>query len=355
MRCLSESSLQAFADGEAVQGATEHVTQCSRCRARVEQIRRDAQQLTSALNSMGEMPFAASARVREALAGGAPRRGATRLRAPDVHGSWRRRMLVTGLATAAVVAVVVFGVLPRFDAPTTLSASEVLTRSLRTLSSTQGIEMLEYELVVDGVAHGSWRIEQVIDREQPTRYRVAMYTPDGLLRSAFSQDSLRGRRSQLVRVDDRNYLIEVEPVSRPVLSLPQMGQALIETAIAMMQASADQHLTIEGNRYVIEMPAVTPGPTAATFELTRARTVVNGDEDFRIEEFEASGTLLRQAFSISFRLLRRTVVASVSVSGQESPFEIQSGPGDVMLKGVESDEPVTELLTTLIRGLSPAR
>ena len=66
-------------------------------------------------------------------------RGATVLRARR-PSPWRNVGLISALATAAVIALVVYGVLPRLGAPTTLSASEVLERSLQTISSGQGVE-----------------------------------------------------------------------------------------------------------------------------------------------------------------------------------------------------------------------
>ena len=308
--------------------------------------------LVSMMNDIGEVPSQVKTRVRQSIAAGGPARGATRLRGGATAG-WRRPALVTALGTAAVIALVVFWLLPRTGAPTTLSASEVLGRSLKTLSAGQGVEFLDYQLVVDGLAHGSWHIQHVIDHAEPTRYLVSTYTADGTLHSALSQDPQRQVRSQLLRVDNRNYIVDVEPMGRPVLSLPQVGQALIETAITMMQASADQHLTVQGNRYVIEIPPVPPRDGAATLDLYRARAVVRSDEDFRIDEFEASGALLKQPFSVSFKLLRREVWGAEGVPA--SAFEIPRGPGDIVLQGVSSDEPVGELLTTLVRGLAIAK
>ena len=171
------------------------------------------------------------------------------------------------MAVAAIIALVVFGVLPRIGAPTTLSASEVLGRSLQTLSSTRGVEWVQYELVVEGIAQGAWRIEQLIDHDLPTRYRVAAFREDGVVHSALSQDPRRGQRSQLVRVDGRNYIVKVDALQSPMLSLPQMGQALVETVITMMQATSDQHLAVvggaAGSQYVIEIPPVAPTDAAA--------------------------------------------------------------------------------------------
>jgi hypothetical protein len=354
MRCFTDTELQALADGEmdAVDG--HHVDDCVRCRERLESARRAITEVASVLNSEGDLSLHARTRVRRAIADSASTRGSTRLRPGRSPQSWKRRALVSALATAAVIMVMVFAVMPRFGAPTTLSASEVLGRSLKTLSATEGIEFLEYELVLEGVAQGSWRIEQVIDYAQPARFRLSVFSADGALHSAFSQDPSRRRRSHLFRVDGRNYIVHADGVRSPVLSLPQMGQALVETAVGLMQASADQRLSVvdgaDGRRYIVEIPPVQSTKAAATLELFSARIAVR-DGDFRIEQFEASGALLRQPFSVAFRLLRRTVAQNVS-SGE---FGIAAGPDDVVLNGEASEDVPGEFLTTLVRGLASNR
>lgn len=358
MRCLTDVELQALADGEAGEMTAVHLAGCGRCRDRVEEIRRRIADITALVDRAGDMPPAVEARVRQAVTSGRGVRGATSLRGPLPAGSWRRAALASALATAAVIAVV-FGALPRFGAPTTLSASEVLGRSLQTLqtmSSTHGIERLEYDLFVEGLTHGTWRVEQLIDYERPTRYRIAAYEADGALHAAMSQDPLRRRRSQLVRVDDRNYIVTVGSIRNPILSLPQMVQALVETAITTMQATSDQKLAVldgpGGQQYVIEIPPAAPRSAVSTLELYRARTVVDG-ADFRIREFEAAGTLLRVPFLVSFKLIQRTVRPAADVPASE--FDIQPGPGDVVLEGLPADEPAGELLNTILRELAKTR
>jgi len=363
MRCLHEVELQAVADGEAAgaSGANAwaaHVAECARCHERVESIRRDLRDVAAVLETAGEIPPRLEARVREAITLQEPIRGSTRLREPVEVPAWRRPRIVLPLAAAALVTLIVSGVLPRFGAPPTLSASQVLSRSLETLASAQGVEVLEYELVSDGLANGSWRIHLVVDHDRPTRYRVTTLAADGEVVAAMSQDPVRQRRTQLVRVDGRNYVVNVAPVSNPMLSLPQMAQALAETTITMMQATTDPKLTVvdgpQGRRqYVVEMPPVTPTTTAATLDLHRARAVVSAT-DFRIREFEASGTLLKQPFAISFKLLQHLVLSG-NVQMTPDPFELLPGPGDVVLEGVAAEHPFEELLTTLARELARAR
>jgi hypothetical protein len=357
MRCLSDVELQAVADGEASESAARHVTACAACRDRVEAIQRTLATVAAAITAAGEMPAASEARVREAIVAGNRVRGATALRSPSSSTSSPRTRVLSLAAAAVVILVVMFGVLPRFGDPTTLSAAEVLGRSLEAMSASQGIEQLEYELLVEGPTQGAWRIEQLIDHELPTRYRVAVYDASGTLEAALSQDPVRQRRAQLVRVDGRNYIVSVGSVANPVLALPQMARALMETAVTIMQATSDQKLTVvagpDGNDYMIELPSVTASTAAATpLDLHRARAIVAG-ADFHIREFEAAGTLLRQPFSVSFKLLRRSARPSAEVA--ETEFEIEPAPGDVVLEGIADREPMRELLTTIIRELAKAQ
>ncbi len=253
-----------------------------------------------------------------------------------------------------MIALLVYGVLPRLGAPTTLSASEILSRSLQTISSGQGVETLEYEVAMDGMTSGPVVIRQMIDRDNPNRYKVASYGPDGVIMTALSQDPLAQRRSQLFHVDGTNYIVRVGAIHTPVLSLPQMAQALVETTIGIMQAKSDQQLTVEdgpnGQRYIIEIPPVTPANSAAaTLDIFGARAVISGG-DFRIQEFEATGTLLRQPFSVSVKLRTHEYIG-----GEKPSFEIEPEPGDVVLEGEAADDPVTELMTTVLRELGRAR
>lgn len=359
MRCLTDAELQTLADGEASQRRAaemaDHIATCARCRTQLEGVRRTTASLSELMDRVDVAPGPLGARIRQTIAGDRVR-GATTLRGPIAAPPWRRRVgVASAIATPIAVALFVFVVLPRLDAPTTLSAAQILGRSLQTLSATQGVELLEYEVVCDDIAHGTWRIEQLIDHERPTHFRVAAYG-GGVLQLALSQDPVRQRRSQLVHSDDRNYIVNVGSVPNPILSLPQMMQALVETAVTMMQVTSDQKLTVvdgpNGRQYVIEIPAVTPAQTATTLELHRGRAVVDAGE-FRIREIEVAGSLLRQPFAVSFKLIRRTVRPASAV--QPAEFEIRPGPDDVVLEGTAAEEPIVELVNTILRELARAR
>jgi hypothetical protein len=299
----------------------------------------------------GGVPPGFEARLREAVASGGPARGSTALR-PSAPRTLRRPVAwASALAAAAIVGLIVFAGIPRIGAPAGLSASEILGRSLQTLTGARGVEQLEYELVFTGFS-GPHRIEQLLDHEHPNRYRVADFGPDGVLQSAFSEDSLAGRRSHLVRVDGRNYIIELASAQTPPFSLPQLAQAQVEMVIGIMQATADSKLTTidtpGGTQYVIQMPAVTPAGVASVVDLYQARVVIDGG-DFSIRELEASGAMFKQPYSVSFKLLRRATRQPADVPA--AAFAIPAGPGDLLLKGDATNDPVSDVLGTVLREL----
>lgn len=354
MRCLTDIDIQAVVDEEASPDVRVHVADCERCRARVEDRRASLTTLSSMMRDDTPPVAAMETRLRHTMDTGSPVRGSTVLRAPQ-PAQWRRVGVVSALATAAVIALVVYGVLPRLGAPTTLSASEVLNRSLQTITGGQGVERLEYEVNMDGMTGGPVVIRQVIDRDNPHRYKVASYRPDGTIATAVSQDPTTQQRTQLFHVDGTNYIVRVGAIHTPVLSIPQMAQALVETSIGMMQAKSDQQLTVEeganGRRYIVEIPQVTTTSAASTLDLFTARAVISG-ADFRIQEFEATGTMLRQPFSVSLKLRTHEYVGGDATADS---FAITPGPNDVVLDGQAAEDPITESMTTVLRELGRTR
>jgi len=347
MTCLTDLEVHAVVDDEATEATRAHAMTCANCQRRVDERRRHLRDLTAAIDGIGEMPAGLNERVRHAIVSGQAVRGSTALR-HTTASRWPRAGWISAAATAAVVAVVVFVVLPRFGAPTRLSASQVLERSLQTLATGTGVESLDYELTIDGVAGGPFRIKHLIDRANPNHYRVASYGADGLLRTAISQDPTRQQRTQAIQVDGRTYFVKIAGIREPVLSLPQMAQALVESIIRMMQASADPTLTMQdtphGREYIVETPSVVLRDVAATtLDLHHARTVISAD-DFRIHEFEGTGTLLRQPFSVASKPLKKKVVAAANAN-----FALEPGPGDVVIDGTPGDGPIEELLTAIVR------
>ena len=353
MRCLTDVEVQAVVDGEASDERRAHAETCEDCRARVDERRSQMDTIASLIDADGMPASTLESRLRYAMNERGGVRGSTVLRASKPP-AWRRG-LVPALATAAVIALLIYGGLPGLGAPTTLSANEVLVRSLQTMSSGQGVERLEYEVAMDGMTDGPVVIRQVIDRDNPHRYKVASYRPDGTIATAVSQDPTTQQRAQLFHVDGTNYIVRVGAIHTPVLSIPQMAQALVETSIGIMQAKGDQQLTIEegpdGRRYVVEIPPVTPQNPTATLDLFSARVVING-ADFRIQEFTATGTMLRQPFSVSMKLRTHEYVGGAATADS---FTITPGPDDVVLEGQAAEDPITELTTTVLRELGRAR
>jgi hypothetical protein len=361
MSCLTTVELQMIADGESSRGPTAeaartHLAECDRCRTRLAQRRRHMDELVSLADDGGSVSSALEDRLHRALASGRTVRGATALRGPVQPSRLRLELgWVSALAVAAVVALVVFGVLPHLGAPTRLSASEILGRSLQNLVDAHGIELLEYELTVTGLVEGPHRIEQLVDHDHPSRYRFSNHGPDGTLESAISQDPFTGRRSQLIRIDGRNYVFRFTS-AKPLISLPQLEEAQIEAVIGMMQATSDPKLSVvdapDGRQYVIQIPQLTPARGAGMFDVYRARTVIDA-RDFRIRQFDASGALLKQPYSISFNLIRQAFRQPGDVDPAE--FEIPAGPGDVVLEGVATNDLLGDLLGTILREIGRIR
>ena len=356
MNCLNDVEIQLVADNEAPAGLAEHVASCGRCAERLAERREHMQRLTAMMAADGDLSPALDARVRRTIERPPVRSaGATTLRA-DAPAP--RRVAIgwlSALGTAAVAAIVVFAVLPRIGAPTTLSASEVLGRSLQSLSATTGVERLEYELVASPGDGAPQRIVHLIDYDQPGRFHLARFGPDGVVVSAASQDPATGHRMHFVRVDGRNYVIDLK-TSEVGLALPQMGKALVESVITMMQAMSPQSLslqdTADGRQYVIDLPAATASSGAAMFDLHQARAVID-ERDYSILGFEARGTLLKQAYAISFKRNQRTIRPSATVSPDE--FRIVPGPDDIVVDGGEATDPVEAVLTAALRELARQR
>jgi len=351
MNCLTDIEVQAVVDGEAGEASRVHAAECARCRRLVDERRRDVTAVTAAASS-GAISPAFESRIQRAIADGRPARGATTLRAAP-FGASRRRAWISAAAAAAAAAIVIFVILPKAGSPTTLSASEVLGRSLQTMTGAKGVELLEYDLFVAGGMSGSHRIVHLIDHERKGRYRFSNYGPDGALESSVGQESSAGRRFLVVRAEGRGVMVNIEAGAAPQVSLPEMIQALIETSITMMQANRDQTLTVHdtaaGRQYVVEMPRVQTGSSAAAFDLYSARAVVDG-QDFRIQEFEASGSVLKQPYSMSFKLIRRTIRPSAEVPAEE--FAAPATAGDVVINARADKDPLSDVLTAFVRELT---
>jgi hypothetical protein len=346
MACLNDADLQAVVDGESTLERLDHAAACDRCRARVEDRRRDMARIVAMANDAAA-PSSLESRVREATASPAAVRGATALR--DRTQSRRSRWWLSSAAAAAAVIVVVFVVLPRLGSPTSLSAAQVLGRSIDRMTMGTGVEILEYELVSDS----TYRIYQLFDRSNRGRYHIRQYNPDGTLHSAISQDPATHSRTTLIAIDGRNYIVRITSLKEPLVSIPEMLQAQVEAVLTMLQARSDQSLAVvdrpEGKQYVVETNGRSLGDKAM-LDVFSARAVIDGG-DFTIREFHAAGQVLKQPFDLSFRLIQQVKAAAVSPGS----FDITPGPDDVVLEGPSSGDPLHEGIDIVLRELGRSR
>jgi hypothetical protein len=367
MRCLTDVELQGVVDGETTEDHRAHAIACARCGPRLEARRADMARLTG-LSGGGSVPASLEERVRRAVAA-APVlaaiqgtaqgtvQGATVLR-PSASRSFRP-LWASALGALAVAAIVIVAVLPRVDAPATLSASQIIDKSLARMTTGRGVEILEYELVLastsrqaQGLSQGPFHVVQLFDRDNPGHYKFAEYDAAGVMQSAASQDPARRRRSELIRVDGRNFIVHVQ-MPEPLPSLPEMVQAQAESVLRMMQLGADQHLTVVdgpgGRQYVIEMPPMPPVSAAVPLTLDHARVVIDG-ADFRVREFNARGVLLKQPFDLSFTLISQIKAASIA----PGDWEITAGDDDMVIEG-EGSGRLDDVTSVVLRELAKAR
>jgi hypothetical protein len=364
MTCLTDGEVQALVDGEAGAGEQAHAASCEGCAARVREQRRRVDALLGAAAGAPAVPAGLESRVRTALGGASAVSGSTRLLGePMPEVGWGRGMWRAGLAAAALVAVLV--VAPMLSGPATVSASEVLNKSLQALSrpAAAGVERLEYELTVEGIPRefmpdapsGTYRIQELIDHDHPGRYRISTFGPDGRLMSALSEDPAAGRRLSTVRVDGKPFVFDFTTPSMPGLSLLELRQTHMEASIAAMQASGDQKLSEVddgGKAYLIQIPRVTASKGAALWDLEEARVLIDAG-DFRIKEFSARGTLLKKAYSVSYRLIRREARAAGDVSAAE--FDIPSEPEAIVLTGKGTANPGRDVMLAALREVAKSR
>lgn len=377
MNCLNDSQIQAVADREAAEDAVAHAGSCRRCGERVAEFARRASLLERVVAGPAVMPAEVALRVRETIDGGArirhgesPRgyggqaRGATRLRhEPEARPFWLRAGWSTAAVVAAAIVAFVF-IIPAVRGPETVSASGILAESANRLSQVPqtGVELREYQLALDGIPRelardhpdGVYFIRQTIDHGRPGRFRFASYTADGRLLSSLAQDPVTRNRVSLIRVDDRYYRFEFVIPPNDVPSLPEIERLHMEASIKMMQASG-QHVLQESvhdgrKQYLVEVPRVSSANAGAVWDLTHARVIVDA-EDFRVSEFSASGTFLRQPYTISYKMLTRSLVGSVNADA----FEVPHQPGEVLISGEGTANPAGDALIGALRELAKVK
>lgn len=359
MNHLTDTGIQAVADGEATQVERGHAGACGACAARVEERRQIDRMLKAAMGQV-VLPVATANRIEAALAAGAGS-GATRLRSGVRQPRWSVAAWGSlGLAAATVAAVVIVTPMVKPDRGA-VSAVEILAQSANRLAAplTAGVELLEYELVVNGVpkemmadhGDGTYRVRQAIDHVTPGRFRFASFAPGGEPISSIAQDPSRGRRTMMFNLDGQAYRFEVSIPGRDGLSLPEMERLHMEASIAMMQASGDQVLDVvdtpEGRQYRIAVPKITAPVAGKLWDLTEARVVVRAD-DYRVLEFAVKGSFLKQEYSVSYKLVSREVTTSVLPDA----FDVPSIPGEIVLTGEGTTLPARDAMVIALRELA---
>ena len=369
MTCLNDSHIQALADGEGSAELRAHVASCAGCGARLRDRETMMRELADALAPPAPMPPALVQAVDFRLKAEATRpAGATRLRPRDSRGfrlqaEGPRRWLYGGLGIAAATILAVLFVAPMLRTrEATLSAAAILARSASQLSATVtgGVELLEYELVLDGVpkemmpdgADGTYHVKQAIDHNVRGRFRFASYGPDGRMLTSIAQDPQANRRVMAFLVDSQPYRFEVSLPARDAgLSLPEMERLHMEASITMMQASGNQLVeTIDGphgKQYRIEVPRVSGPGTSPVWDLTEARVLIDA-RDYRVTEFAVSGSFLKQAYSLSYKLISHSVVGSVPAD----TFAVPAQPGQIVIAGEGSPVPTHDVVMLSLRELT---
>lgn len=362
MKCLNDAQVQAVVDNEATDEIRAHAASCARCAARLEERRTLIGEAVQALEVPAPMPAVLQQRVEQALASSSTR-GATRLRDAQPATLWRRSAWSAAAVAAATLAAVLF-VVPMVKGPATVSAAEILAKSANRLAQTAntGIELLEYELILDGVpremmpdsSNGTYHVSQVIDHDAPGHFRYSSFAPDGRLLTSIAQDPAARKRVSLIRVDEQRYRFEFAMATSDIPSLPEIERLHMQATVAMMQASGQQLLqtvdTADGPRYRIEVPQVSAAKTDAVWDLSQAEVLIDA-KDFRITEFSARGTFLKQPYSMSYKLISRVIAASV----QPDVFAVPSEAGEIVITGDGTASPATDVFFAALRELARAK
>jgi hypothetical protein len=359
MTCLTNAQIQAVADGEATAAEREHAASCAACGAAVAERRTAVASLRSAFDAVA-MPAGAQRRIDAALAAGTAGHGATRLRSDAPPAKWRHAVWGTAALVAATLIAVVFVAPMVKDDRGAVSASEVLAASANRLAQpATGVELLEYELIVDGVPkelmegheNGTYHVRQAIDHGTPGRFRYSSYAPDGQPFSAIAQDPATGRRVMVFHVEGQPYRFDITVPANVGPSVPEMERLHLEATIALMRAGGDQHLeeveTPAGRQYRIEVPKLqTPLPNPV-WELSEARVMIDA-RDYRVTELAVKGTFLKQPYSVSYRLLSRSIAANVPPDA----FDIPALAGEIKIAGQGTVIPAHDAMRLALRELT---
>jgi hypothetical protein len=355
-RCLTDDELQAIVDHEARANDVSHAEQCEQCAGRLAARVRLIARVEEAAGSSELRPAARNAIL--AQLGHATAVGATTLRPGHRVRRWAWAI---PLAAAAAIAIFVY-VIPGIDRQTTVSAAEILGRSRSALAAaTSGVEVLTYDLGVSGVLadlipeeqSGRFTVQELVDHDHEGRYRIVKLTKSGQIVGGAADDPLRGIRTRYMRASGRGYLLRFNGAAPTALSIPALKRTALQTFIGFMQTSSTQTLR-EVQRgadacYQIDIPggAMAGGSLVA---LDSARAVVTV-ADARLVEFSAAGRIANQPFMVEFALLTQDLRPGDSV--EPADFDIAAQPGDIVLEGDASQNPVWDVVTRALRAIPP--
>ena len=357
--CLNDIEIRKAADAEADDRVMAHVVTCPRCRVRVEAAVQVAAELAQLADTV-PVPPALEARVLRAATGkAASPTGATTLRSVPAR-RWVRPAWVSGLALAGAVLAFIF-FMPVSNAPATLSASEILGRSLEKWAPGGGTELLEFDLAVDlpaitGIESGTYRVEQLIDHDTPGRYRIARYAPGGALVGAVSEDLAAGRRAVLMptRAGTFAFTFAIEP--QHGIGLRDIERHHVQAMLGILQALAGNTVSETGEgrdrRYIVELPSMANTAGQTLWRLASARVVVDA-ASFEILEARASGSYMGDPFSMSFGLRRRQLRPSASVPAAE--FELPTDPSAIVIDAAGTDNVAHDVMMAALDELARRR
>jgi hypothetical protein len=210
------------------------------------------------------------------------------------------------------------------------------------------------QMMPDG-ADGTYRVQQAIDHNVPGRFRFSTFGPDGGLLTSIAEDPQAKQRVMVFTVDRQPFRFDVSLPAKDVgMSLPEMERLHMEASIAMMQASGNQLVeTIDGPHgklYRIDVPRVSGPGTSPVWDLTEARVLIDA-RDYRVTEFAVSGSFLKQAYSLSYKLISHSVVGSVPAD----TFAIPAQPGELVIAGDGSHVPTHDVVMLSLRELIKAK
>jgi len=350
---LNEYELQAVADNEAPAEHRAHVDECAACAGGVAARRRLTERAVAAAGSP-DMTHAARAQMRRRIVD-APASGATTLRAVRKTRRWTWGVPLAAAAAAALL--VYFVVVPGIDRQTTVSAAEILGRSQAALAApASGLEFVIYDLQLDGLLGdilpaeqaGRFTIQELIDHDHEGRYRIVKLSSDGRIVAGAADDTVHGTRSRYIRANGRGFLLRFEGATPTAMSIVSLKRSALQIFIGLMQTSTTQTLR-ELDRagehcYEISIPGVTV-PATSLIVLDHARAVVTA-ADARLVEFSSAGRISGQPFMIDFAQRLRMVGATGSPGFAN--FDLTAEPGDVVLQGDATTNPLWDVLTRVL-------